>query len=428
LVEGGINMNSFKSVIIRSVFVFFAVLAVSVFSNGVSAKEPIKIGFSMALTGGLAGGGKQALVAMEMWAQDINSKGGMLGRPVKLIYYDDQTNAKNVPGIYAKLLDVDKVDFVVSGYGTNLIAPAMPVVIQRDIVFMGLFGMNNNKKWKYDKYFQILPSGPDPAVDFSRAWFDTIMQLSPKPKSIAFVAADAEFARNLKDGAVTNAKRLGMKITYNKNYKPGTPDFTPIIRAMNATNPDVIYVAAYPPGAAGMTRAVSEVGTKAKAFGGGMVGLQFSGIMKGLGPKLNGILNYDFYVPEPNMTLYPGVVDLLKRYQKVAPARKVDPKGWYLAPWSYAYLQILGDAVNAVGKIDHAAIAKYIHKTEFTTVVGKVKFGPNGEWAKGRTLTVQWQNIKKKNDLEQFAQPGIRKIMAPAAFATGKVKPFNSLR
>ena len=115
-------MNSFKSVIIRSVFVFFAVLAISVFSNSVSAKEPIKIGFSMALTGGLAGGGKQALVAMEMWAQDINSKGGMLGRPVKLIYYDDQTNPKNVPGIYAKLLDVDKVDFVVSGYGTNSVS------------------------------------------------------------------------------------------------------------------------------------------------------------------------------------------------------------------------------------------------------------------------------------------------------------------
>ena len=77
-------MNSFKSVIIRSVFVFFAVIAISVVSHGVSAKEPVKIGFSMALTGGLAGGGKQALVAMEMWAQDINSKGGMLGRPVKL--------------------------------------------------------------------------------------------------------------------------------------------------------------------------------------------------------------------------------------------------------------------------------------------------------------------------------------------------------
>ena len=404
------------------------IFAQALMTTATRAAEPIKVGFSMALTGPLAGGGKQALVSMEMWAEDVNKKGGLLGRQVKLIYYDDQTNPKNVPGIYAKLLDIDKVDFVVSGYGTNLIAPAMPVVIQRDLVFMGLFGMNNNKKWKYDKYFQILPSGPDPAVDFSRAWFDTVMALSPKPKSIAFVAADAEFARNLKEGAVTNAKRLGLKITYNKNYKPGTPDYTPIIRAVNATNPDVIYVASYPNGSAGMTRAVSEVGTKAKAFGGGMVGLQFSGIMKGLGPKLNGILNYDFYVPEPNMTLYPGVVDLLARYQKVAPSRKVDPLGYYLAPWSYAYLQVLGDAVSAVGKIDHAAIAKYIHATEFSTVVGKVKFGKNGEWAKGRTLTVQWQNIKKKNDLEQFTKPGIRKIIEPAAFATGTVKPFNALR
>ena len=404
------------------------IFAQALVTTATKAAEPIKVGFSMALTGALAGGGKQALVSMEMWAEDVNKKGGLLGRQVKLVYYDDQTNPKNVPGIYAKLLDIDKVDFVVSGYGTNLIAPAMPVVIERDLVFMGLFGMNNNKKWKYDKYFQILPSGPDPAVDFSRAWFDTVMALSPKPKSIAFVAADAEFARNLKEGAVTNAKRLGLKITYNKNYKPGTPDYTPIIRAVNATNPDVIYVASYPNGSAGMTRAVSEVGTKAKAFGGGMVGLQFAGIMKGLGPKLNGILNYDFYVPEPNMNLYPGVVDLLARYQKVAPSRKVDPLGYYLAPWSYAYLQVLGDAVSAVGKIDHAAIAKYIHATEFSTVVGKVKFGKNGEWANGRTLTVQWQNIKKKNDLEQFTKPGIRKIIEPAAFATGTVKPFNALR
>ena len=421
-----------KSSRIRAAFV----AGVAIVALGVSfavapvakAAEPIKIGFSMALTGGLAGGGKQALVAMEMWAADVNKKGGLLGRQVKLVFYDDQTNPKNVPGIYAKLLDIDKVDFVVSGYGTNLIAPAMPVVIQRELVFIGLFGMANNKKWKYDRYFQILPSGPDPAVDFSRAWFDTVMQLKPTPKSIAFVAADAEFARNLKEGAVANAKRLGLKITYNKNYKPGTPDFTPIIRAVNATNPDVFYVASYPPGSAGMTRAVSEVGTKVKAFGGGMVGLQFAGIMKGLGPKLNGILNFDFYVPEPNMNLYPGVKDLLARYQKVAPSRKVDPLGYYLVPWAYAYLQILGDAINAVGKIDHAAIAKHMHSAEFSTVVGKVKFGKNGEWAKGRTLTVQWQNIKNKNDLQQFTKPGIRKIMAPAAYATGSVKPFNAMR
>ncbi|TDI57104.1 MAG: branched-chain amino acid ABC transporter substrate-binding protein [Alphaproteobacteria bacterium] len=390
-------------------------------------KDPIKIGFSMALTGALAGGGKQALEAMKIWRDDINAKGGMLGRPVELVFYDDQTNPKNVPGIYAKLLDVDKVDFIVSGYGTNLIAPAMPIAIDRDVVFMGLFGMNNNGKWKYDKYFQILPAGPNPAVGFSSNWFKAIAKF--KPKTIALVAADAEFARNLKEGALENAKAMGLEIVYNKNYPPKTVDFTPIIRAVNAKKPDIFYIASYPNGSAGMVRALAEVGTDAKAVGGGMVGLQFSGLMSGLGPNLNGILNYDFFVPEPTMALYPGAKELIERYQNKVKTEglKTDALGYYLVPWAYAYLDVLGQAVNAVGKIDHDAIAKYIHKTEFTSVVGKIKFGENGEWTESRTIVVQYQGIKN-NDLAQFARPGTRKIMFPADIKTGEVQTFNSLR
>ncbi|MBT4771144.1 MAG: ABC transporter substrate-binding protein [Rhodospirillaceae bacterium] len=109
-------------------------------------KDPIKVGFSMALSGALAGGGQQALVAIQLWAEDMNKKGGLLGRQVELVFYDDQTNPKNVPGIYSKLLDIDKVDLIVSGYGTNLIAPAMPIAIDREMVLMGLFGMNANAK------------------------------------------------------------------------------------------------------------------------------------------------------------------------------------------------------------------------------------------------------------------------------------------
>src|SRR5439155_11237091 len=92
------------------------------------AADPIKIGLGMALTGGLAANGKPALMAMQMWAEDVNKKGGLLGRQVQLIYYDDQTKPATVPAIYSKLLDVDKVDIVMSGYGTNMIAPAMPIV------------------------------------------------------------------------------------------------------------------------------------------------------------------------------------------------------------------------------------------------------------------------------------------------------------
>src|SRR6266850_6609760 len=126
------------------------------------AADPIKIGFGMALTGGLSANGKPALLALQIWKDDVNKKGGLLGRPVQLVYYDDQTKGATVPGIYTKLLDVDKVHFVVSGYGTNLIAPAMPIVMERKLVFPALFGLANNEKANYPGYFQIMPAGPRP--------------------------------------------------------------------------------------------------------------------------------------------------------------------------------------------------------------------------------------------------------------------------
>src|SRR3954467_4636705 len=110
-----------------------AAAAVPALATQVSAQQgqPIRIGFSMAMTGGLGPNGKSALLAQKIWEEDINAKGGLLGRPVKLIYYDDQTNPATVPGIYTKLLDIDKVDLIIGGYGTNMLAPAMPVVMQR---------------------------------------------------------------------------------------------------------------------------------------------------------------------------------------------------------------------------------------------------------------------------------------------------------
>src|SRR5947209_15460568 len=139
------------------------------------AADPIKIGFGMALTGGLSANGKPALLAMQIWKDDVNKKGGLLGRPVELVFYDDQTNLATVPGIYTKLLEVDKVDLVVSGYGTNLIAPAMPVVMRKKMVFPSLFGTAVNTDFNYDRYFQIMPAGPEPKIDMSKGFFALAM-------------------------------------------------------------------------------------------------------------------------------------------------------------------------------------------------------------------------------------------------------------
>jgi branched-chain amino acid transport system substrate-binding protein len=391
------------------------------------AIDPIKIGFSMELTGGLAGGGKPSLLAMQMWAQDTNDAGGLLGRPVQLIYYDDQSNPANVPAIYTKLLEIDKVDLLVSSYATNLIAPAMPIVMSHNLVFMGLFGTAVNAKFHYDKYFQILPNGPDPALGPDYGFFQVAMTMDPKPTTVALVAANAEYAQNVIGGARRVVKELGLNVVYDKSYPPTTTDYTPIVQAIQATNPEIVFVASYPPDTVGMVRAANEVGLKARMFGGGMIGLAFAPIKTQLGPLLNGIVGYDVYVPEPTMK-FPGVEAFLKIYQTKAKAQGVDPLGYYLPPFAYAEMQIIGDSIKAVGSLDQDKLGAYMHKTEFQTIVGAVKFNDAGEWAKSRILFVQYKGVVG-HDLAQFTQVGTQTILFPPEYKSGTLDyPYSDIK
>src|SRR5215468_6977311 len=192
------------------------------------AAEPIKIGFSMPLTGGLASNGKAILAAYQMWEDDVNAKGGLLGRPVKLIYYDDQSNPSFVPAIYAKLFDIDKIDLVFTSYGTNLSVPSMPVVIPRNYVLLGLFALAVNSEFNYPYYFSMFPAGPDAVREFSRGYFEIA-----KEQKLQTVA-DSDFAKKAADGARENATKMGFKIAYDRSYAPNTVDFAPIVRGIQA--------------------------------------------------------------------------------------------------------------------------------------------------------------------------------------------------
>jgi branched-chain amino acid transport system substrate-binding protein len=395
--------------------------ALAMLTGGAAAQsgQPIKIGFSMALTGGLAPNGKSALLAQKIWEEDINAKGGLLGRPVKLVYYDDQSNPATVPGIYTKLLDIDKVDLVIGPYATAQVAPAMPIIMQRKKVFIGLFGLAVNTEFKYPNYFAMIPSGPDPKESITKGFFDIAAAQNPKPQTIAIVAADQEFSRNASDGARDNAKAQKLKIVYDKTYPPSTTDYTPIVRAIQATNPDILVICSYPPDSVGMVRAINEVGFKPKMLGGAMVGLQATAFKTQLGPLLNGIVNYDFWLPVPKLE-FAGIDAFLKTYQAKAPAEGVDPLGYYMGPWAYAQLQVLAQSVEATKSLDDQKLADYIRANAFKTMIGDVKFGPDGEWAKSRMLQIQFHNIKG-NELEQFRTMGTQTVVTPAEFKSGDV-------
>ncbi|MBI4629636.1 MAG: branched-chain amino acid ABC transporter substrate-binding protein, partial [Candidatus Rokubacteria bacterium] len=108
----------------------------------------------------------------------------------------------------------------------------------------------------------------------------------------------------------------------------------------------------------------------------------------------------------------------LKRYQTEAAKAGVDPLGHYIPPFAYAYVQVLGQAVEATKSLDQKQLAQYIHANEFNTIVGKVKFGANGEWAKSRVLMVQFQNVQG-SDVAQFKKPGTRVVLYPEEWKSG---------
>lgn len=386
----------------------------------------VKIGFSIAQTGTLAAGGKSALLARQMWREDVNAKGGLLGRPVELVFYDDQTNPANAPGIYSKLLEVDRVDLLYGPYGTPVQAPILPVARQRDLLLFGNFNFRANEELKYERYFNIAPFGATPD-----AWPGAFVQLAQREgvKTLAIVAADAEGTQALAAGAREVANRLGLKIVYDQKYPFNTVDFSSLIRAIRSARPEAVYVGSFPNESAAIIRAVDEigVGSGVKLFGGGMVGLQYAPLLESLGSAVNGIVDFQTYAPESTMD-FPGIREFLDRYAVRAKAAGVDPLGFYLAPFNYAMGQVIQQAAEAVRSLDNKALAKHMHEAEFETVVGKFRFGPTGEWAEPRMIQVQFQGVKG-TDLDQFRRAGRQVIVEPPALKSGTlVTPFEKAR
>jgi branched-chain amino acid transport system substrate-binding protein len=419
-----VRLRRFSGAISGALFVISGLLAAFVPAPAAAQTgEPIKIGYSMALSGGLAANGRSALLAQKIWEEDTNAKGGLLGRPVKLIYYDDQTNPATVPGIYAKLLDVDKVDLIIGGYGTDLVASAMPIVIQRKKVFIGLIATAVNSTFNYPNYFSMIPTGPDP-TSYTKDFLDLAVRQNPKPQTVAIVAADTGHGLYACEGARENIRSTGLTIVYDRRYPATTTDLVPVVRAIAETNPDLVIVCSYPPDSVGMVRAVNEVGFKPKMIGGAMVGLQSTAIKARLGPLLNGWTNYDIWLPVPKMQIG-GVDELMKKYQARASIEGVDALGYYMAPWSYAQFQVFQQAIVATESLDDAKLGDYIRTNTFKTVIGDIRFGANGELTRSRLLQVQFQNIKS-NDLAQFKDISTQVVVAPAEYESGKlVYPYE---
>jgi branched-chain amino acid transport system substrate-binding protein len=411
-----------KWFLVKTFSVGALIVALAFQSSAAHAADPIRIGMSVSLTGPTAAAGKQVLAGLEIWRDDVNAKGGLLLRPVELVYYDDQGNPANAPGIYTKLMTIDKVDLLIGPYSTNVIAAALPTIIQSKRTTIGIFGLGANKVFQYPNYFSMNSQGPS-AGNYSKCVFEIAAAQDPKPGRVALIGADVEYSRNALDGARENAKAMGFEIVFERTYPSSITDLTPVVRAMQAAAPDIVFAATLPVDTVALVRATNEIEFKPKLIGGAMLGLLVTGIKQQLGPIINGYISNEFYIPAPTLQ-FTGTEEMIAEYQKRAATLGTDPLGYTYPPYAYAAGQVLAKAVSEAKSLDDDKIAAYLRNNKFDTVIGPIEFGANGEWSTPRIICIQFQNLDG-NDVGQFQNWARQVVVYPPAYRTGElIYPF----
>ncbi len=364
------------------------------------AADPIRIGLSLSLTGPTSPAGKQVLAGLEIWRDDVNAKGGLLGRPVELVYYDDQGSPANAPGIYAKLMGVDKVDLLIGPYSTNVIAAAMPAIIQSKRTTIGIFGLGANKAFQYPRYFSMNSQGPSPA-NYSKCVFDLAIEQTPKPTRVALIGADVEYSRNALDGARENAKMHRPRNRVRADLS-ALDDRVHLGRAGNAGGQSRHRFRRNAADRHGGHHARSQrdqlQAEDDRRRDAGTAGHRDQAAARPADQRLH-----------QQRILHSGAQPAVRRHQAddgripeacarhLASIRSATP----IRHMPMRRGRSSRKAVSETKSFDDETLAAYIRKTTFDTVIGPISFGPDGEWTKPRIICIQFQGITG-GDLDQF--------------------------
>jgi branched-chain amino acid transport system substrate-binding protein len=257
---------------------------------------------------------------------------------------------------------------------------------------------------------------PHPNLALTEGFFQVAAQQRPHPETVATLVADAPFSQSPTQGAKEHLARHGMRVVFEGKYPLSTTDFTPYMQDLKSVNPDVLFLCSYINDSIGLVKAINATGLLPKLVGGAMIGPQNGVVKAALGTLLNGLVNYEYWLPVPSL-INPQIQSLIATYQSRAEQTGADPLGYYVAPLAYAQMQVLEQAVKAIGSTDDTALSDYTRTATFDTVVGNVTFGRGGGWAQPRVLTVQFQNIAS-NDISEFKKATTQAVVYPSKIAS----------
>jgi branched-chain amino acid transport system substrate-binding protein len=380
------------SLIVVSLFITPTVIS----GTAVAAdEEPILVGASVSLTGKYSRTGQEQLHGYAMWVEDVNKRGGLLGRPVKLIHYDDESKPDTGAKLYEKLITSDKVDLLLGPYSSG-VTLAVSAVVEKKKFPMVSAGAASTDVWSRD--FKYTFGLYTPGIYY----MSRILEFAKEKglKTVAVVNADTTFPRDVIRGVKAKVKELGMDVVLEEEYSKGATDMTPLITKIKVKKPDVLIGGTYLPDSVALVRQSKELNLNVKIFA-----FSVGPGLPDFGKNLNDDADYVFGSSqwEPNLKL-PGVDDFVKRYEAI---HGYGPG--YHAAGGYGAGQVLEEAVNKAGSLDKEKLRNALVSLETTTVFGSYKVNETGIQIGKPAYMIQWLN-------------GERELVLPSDVSTAEIK------
>ncbi len=360
-----------------------SVAVVAAFANVPLARaeeKPILIGASVSLSGTYAAGGRYSIEGTQLWVDDVNRRGGLLGRPVRLVYYDDKSDANTCVQLYEKLITADKVDLIIGPYSSGVTSAVSTVAEKHKMVMLAPEAADAKIYMRGYKYnFQS-------QTQAGRYMLGALALAKANGyRTLAMLAEDTAFPKAVSAEVSRVAAEYGLNVVFNETYPKGSSDFSALLTKVKQINPDVLFANSYLPDAQGIIRQSRELGVNAKMFV-----VAVGGAEPEFG-NLGSTADYVFGATQWGPTMpWRGNAEFVKAYQQ-----KFNHAPDYHSAANYATMQVLEDAVKQVGAIDQGKLAAAMTKLKLDTIYGKFEVDSRGVQVGFTSALLQWQKEKQ---------------------------------
>lgn len=377
---------------IRKLLLTFCTLALSV-AAGAFAVEPIRIGTTQSLSGPLQDFGTNQLRGLQMWVGDVNARGQLLGRPVVLVHYDDESNPGRSVELYRKLIVEDKVDLLIGPYSSDITLAASQVAEEHNMPMLTL-GASADEIWAQG--YENIVGLDTPSTRYMDIAIEAAVDQGAK--TMALVWADTDFGRDVVGGVRSKASELGLRIVLDQSADD-VAKIPKMVDQLGATDADVIIAIAYLEGATGLVRELKRAGVKPKmlVFG---VGASLAEFGQELQDDAEGVVGVVQWLRGIKV---PGAQDFAYRFRKLYGN---NPAAY--AALGYSGGEVMEAAVRLAGTTDHAAVREQLHTMVFNSLLGIYQVDADGRQVGKNNYLLQWQG----ND---------RRLVAPAIVAETKL-------